>query len=55
MPKYSKDRRAEIVESYFSRNGSLAAVQRDTVRTFNQRKHSKPCIIVMISRFRDFG
>ena len=38
MPKYiySKDQRAKIVESYFSRNGSLVAVHRDFVRTFNQ-------------------
>ena len=34
---------------------SLVAVQRDFVRTFNQQKLFKHCIIAMISRFRDFG
>ena len=53
MPKYSKDQRAKILESYFSHKGSLVAVQRNFVRIFQQRpfKHS---IISMISRFRDF-
>ena len=54
MPKYSKDQRKKIVESYFFRNGSLVAVQRDFVRTFNQQRPSKHCIIAMTSRFRDF-
>ena len=55
MPKYSKDQRANIVEGYFSRNVSLVVVQRDSVKTFNQQKPSKHCIIAMISKFRDFG
>ena len=56
MTKYSKEQRARIVESYFTHDGSLVAVQRDFMATFNQRtRPSKHCIIAIISKFRESG
>ena len=56
MTKYSKEQRARIMESYFTHDGSLVAVQRDFMTTFNQRTRStRHCIITIISEFRKSG
>ena len=56
MTKYSKEQRARIMESYFTHDGSLVAVQRDFMTTFNQRKRPcRHCIITIISKSRESG
>ena len=52
MPKCSKDERVKTVESYFSRNGSLVAVQREFVRKCNKQKGLLNISLFKIQRIR---
>jgi transposase len=56
MVKYTQEQRTRLVETYFTSNGYIVAVQRDFRQTFNVRSSpSYDCIINLVKRFREFG
>ena len=56
MVKYAEEQRTRLVETSFTPNGSIVAVQRDFRQTFNVRSSpSYDCIIDLVKRVREFG